>query len=80
MSQNDQNRDRQNQDEGYQDQQDETLREGRGDSPSPDSEQVNRGTESQDRSPDAGEADDMDEDRDDDLRTDGSFDRRNNIG
>ena len=27
MSQNDQNRDRQNQDEGYQDQQDETLRE-----------------------------------------------------
>jgi hypothetical protein len=41
---------------------------------------VNRGTEREDRSSDAGEADDMDEDRDDDLRSDGSFDRRNNIG
>jgi hypothetical protein len=69
MSQNDQDRD----------QQDEALREGRGD-PSSDSEQVNRGTEREDRSSDAGEADDMDEDRDDDLRSDGSFDRRNNIG
>ena len=80
MSQDDQNRERQNQDEGYQDQQDETLREGRGDASAPDSDRVNRGTESQDRSSDSGEADDMDEDRDDDLRGDGSFDRRNNIG
>ena len=69
MSQNDQNRDPQ----------DETLREGRGDSPS-DSEQVKSGSESQDRGTDSGEADDMDEDRDDDLREDGSSDRRNNIG
>ena len=80
MSQNDQNPNQQNQGEGYQDQQDETLREGRGDSSSPDSEQVNQGSPSQDRSPDSGEADDMDEDRDDDLRNDGSADRRNNIG
>jgi hypothetical protein len=80
MSQNDQNPDQQNQGEGYQDQQDETLREGRGDSSSSDSEQVNPGSPSQDRNPDAGEADDTDEDRDDDLRNDGSADRRNNIG
>ena len=79
MSQNDQNRDRQDPDEGYEDQQDETLREGRGDS-SPDSEQANRRSQSEDRSSVLGEADDMDEDRDDDLRSDGSFDRRNNIG
>ena len=65
MSQNDQDRDRKNQDAGYQDKKDETLREGSG---------------NQDRSSDSGEADDMDEDRDDDLRGDGSFDRRNNIG
>src|SRR6185295_10365829 len=69
MSQDDQNRERQNQDEGYQDQQDETPREGRSDSPS-DPEQVNRGSESPDRSSES-EADDMDEDRDDDLRGDG---------
>ena len=64
MSQNDQNRDRQDPDEGYEDQQDETLPGGSG----------------KNRSSDVGEADDMDEDRDDDLRTDGSFDRRHNIG
>ena len=80
MSQDDQNRERQNQDDGYQDQQDETPREGRSDSSSSDPEQVNRGTESPDRNSESGEADDMDEDRDDDLRTDGSSDRRNNIG
>jgi len=80
MSQNDQNRDPQDQDEGYQDQPDETLREGRGDSSSSDPGRVNRGSESQDRSSDSGEADDMDEDRDDDLRGDGSSNRRNNIG
>ena len=68
------------QDHQDRDQQDEASREGRGDSLPPESEQVNRGTEREDRSPDAGEADDMDEDRDDDLRSDGSFDRRNNIG
>ena len=80
MSQDDQNRERQNQDEGYQDQQDETPRKGRSDSSSSDPEQVDLGSESPDRSSDFGEADDMDEDRDDDLRGDGSSDRRNNIG
>ena len=80
MSQNDQNRDPQNQDEGDPNQQDETLREGRGGSSSPDSEQVNRGSQSEERDSDLGEADDMDEDRDDDLRGDGGSNRRNNIG
>jgi hypothetical protein len=80
MSQHDQDRDRKNEDEGYQDRQDETWREGRGDSPAPDSDQVNRGSQSEDRDSDLSEADDMDEDRDDDLRTDGSSNRRHNIG
>ena len=79
MSKNRKNPDTQNQDQGYQDQQDEPVREGRSDRSSPDSGQVDRGSESEDRNPDS-EADDMDEDRDDDLRGDGSFNRRNNIG
>lgn len=82
MSQNDeQNRDRQEPGEGYQDQSsDQSTREGRAGSTPPDSEQQNQGTRRQDQGADLGEADDMDEDRDDDQRLDGGTNRRNNIG
>ena len=77
----DQNRDRENQTEGYQDQSEETLREGRSDSQPSDSEQQNPGTSRQDQGSDLDDADDVDdEDRDDDQRTDGGANRRNNIG
>jgi hypothetical protein len=83
MSQNDdQNRDRQDQGEGYQDQSsDESTRIGRSDSQPSDSEQVNPGTSRQDQGSDLDDADDVDdEDRDEDSRADGGPNRRNNIG
>ena len=81
MSQDDQNRDPQDQNDGYQDQSsDESTREGRSDSTPPVSEQQNQGTQPKDQGSDLDEADDSDEDRDDDSRTDGSGNRRNNIG
>ncbi len=83
MSQNDdQNRDRENQGEGYQDQgSNESTRESRGDSQPADVEQVTPGSSRQDLGSDLDDADDVDdEDRDDDQRTDGGSNRRNNIG
>ena len=77
MSQNDdQNR---RQDEGYQDQSSDETRESRSDSMPSESEQ-NQGTGRQDQGSDLDEADDLDEDRDDDSRTEGGVNRRNNIG
>jgi hypothetical protein len=81
MSQNDQNRDPQDQEEGYQDQSgDGSTRETRGDSSS-DSARPGQGSQRQDPISDVDdEADDMDEDRDEDSRIDGGTNRRNNIG
>ena len=81
MAQNDeQNRDGQNQGEGYEDQNsDQMTREGRSES-SPESEEQNQGTQRQDQGADLEEADDLDEDRDDDDRPEGGANRRNSIG
>ena len=80
MSQDDQNRDPQDQTEGYKDQStDDSSRQGRSESSPSDSAQPSQDSQP-DRSSDSDEADDMDEDRDDDSRTDGSSNRRNNIG
>ena len=78
MSQDNQDdRQRDEKPEGWQ--QDEQIsREGRSDQP--ESEPIQAGTTPQDTTPAADDLDDMDEDRDDDDRMDGSPNRRNNIG
>jgi hypothetical protein len=80
MAQDDQNRDRQDQIDGYQDPTEDSRREGRDSTPS-DAEQQNQGTAPQEAGSDLSEADDMDEDRDDDQRIGGGPNRRGiNIG
>lgn len=84
MSQNDdQNRNRQDQSEGYQDaNSDQSKRESRSGSSSPDRDSMDNQTSRAGR-PDQGadveNTDEMDEDRDDDQRTDGGSNRRRNI-
>lgn len=80
--QNDQNRDREQQGEGYQDVNEQSTRETRGDSqPSEQGQgQQKQPGSNQDLGSDLDDADDLDEDRDDDLRSNGGANRRNNIG
>jgi hypothetical protein len=81
MAQDDQNQDRPDQTEGYQDPNDESLREGRSDATPADADQQNEGSTPQDQDSDLSEADDADEDRDDDQRIGGGPNRRGiNIG
>ena len=79
--QNDKNRDRQQQGEGYQDANDQSTRESRGESETSEQNQKNQPGSNQDLGSDLDEAEDIDEDRDDDLRTNGGPNRRgSNIG
>ena len=77
MSQNDEKRDPQDQEEGFQDQGSDRSRESRSDSLPSDS-----ALPRQDRSPDLDDADDDmdDDDRDEDSRIVGGVNRRNSIG
>jgi hypothetical protein len=82
MSQNDdQNRDRKNQGEGYQDSNsDQSTREGRTGSSSDRERQQNQGETRPDQAPDLDDTEEMDdEDRDDDQRTEGGANRRRSI-
>lgn len=81
--QNDQNRDREQKGEGYQDANDQSTRESRGGSQSEQQrpgQQENQPGSNQDMGSDLDDAEELDEDRDDDLRSNGGANRRNNIG
>jgi hypothetical protein len=81
MSQNDQNRDRQNQRDSNQDPSRDHLRESRPGSSRQDRDQQNQrdNTRRPDQSSDLEDIDEMDEDRDDDERVNGGSNRRRNM-